>query len=456
MKRPAATSAAVIATGLGALATWWGTRGRRNGNGTRVDLPAAVLDHLPAGVSVAEAPSGQILYHNDEATRLLRHPLREAADVGGYSRYGAHHGRDRDRPYEPEEYPLARALSGEVVKAATVDYLRGDDSWTTFEVNAAPVRSSDGRIVAAVSTFRDVQRLVNAERALREATDQADQARREAEDANRAKSQFLAVMSHEVRTPLNAILGYGDLLLDGVMGAMEESQRSYLERIKASGQHLLVLVNDVLDLAKIEAGELRIERQRVLVESVARDAMAVVTPLIEGEGLAVSSGTDVHPVLEVWGDEGRIRQVLVNLLSNAVKFTESGEVRLRSHVRAGRPSGITAPHPGPWVGLEVADTGIGIPHDRQAEVFEPFVQAVDDVYSRTHEGTGLGLSISRRLARMMGGDIVLESVPGEGSSFTLWLPAVRGVDPRPPERRVRADRRSGPADRRRGDRRVRG
>lgn len=407
----------------------------------------SVMEVLPSGVSIASAPSGRLIYHNAEAVRLLRHPMRPARTWEGYGEYGARDGEGR--PLPPEDYPIARALAGETVRDFVMPYMRGDGTPTIFAVNAAPVLGGDGRtIVAAVSNFRDIQETVDREEDLRAA-------RAAAEVANAAKSQFLAVMSHEIRTPLAAVLGYADLLREGVVGELAPAQQTYMERIRKSGNHLMTLINDVLDFSKIEAGEMSVDMTRILVRSAADEAVEVVRPLVYGKGLALEVDRATNSSVQGWGDPARVRQILVNLLSNATNFTDDGAVGVRTVVKADRPGSVAAGHDGLWVGLEVSDTGIGIPAEKQAVIFDAFTQADCSVYTRSYPGTGLGLAISRKLARMMGGDVTVRSTPGAGSAFTLWLPAAQAGDAGPPDRRAAADRRTG-EDRRHGDRRAGG
>jgi signal transduction histidine kinase len=232
----------------------------------------------------------------------------------------------------------------------------------------------------------------------------------EAQRANATKAQFLAVMSHELRTPLNAIGGYADLLEMGLRGPVTDAQRADLQRVRRSQQHLLALINDVLEYARLEAGHTPLRAAEVRLGDAVEAAVTLVAP----QAAARAHQLDVSacdPALTVRADAERVRQVLVNLLSNAVKFTPAGG---RIAVRGARE--------GPAVTLAVSDTGVGIPPDRLASVFEPFVQ-VESGLTRTAEGTGLGLAISRDLARGMGGDLTAVSTPGAGSTFTLTLPA---------------------------------
>jgi PAS domain S-box-containing protein len=270
-------------------------------------------------------------------------------------------------------------------------------------------------------------RLYQEERALRAEAErqraEAEAARREAEAANRAKSEFLATMSHELRTPLNAIAGYAQLLDLEMAGPLTPQQRDYLTRLAASGQHLLGLVTDVLDLAKLDAGRVSVAHDAVPVRGAAAAALSVVLPLAEAKRVRLVDAVERDGDLTYLGDEHRVRQVLINLLTNAVKFTPAGGTVELLAARAAEPArGARVEARGPWVAFTVRDTGIGVPRALQPAVFEPFVQA-EGGHTRAHGGTGLGLTISRRLARLMGGDLTLQSDPGAGAAFTLWLPA---------------------------------
>jgi signal transduction histidine kinase len=259
------------------------------------------------------------------------------------------------------------------------------------------MRAFAGQCALAVSRAR----LYEAERA----------ARAEAEVANLAKMQFLATMSHELRTPLNAIAGYVDLMELGIHGPVTEEQRNALGRIRRSEQHLLSLINEVLNHARLEAGAVRYDFAAVRVAGVLASVESLVQPQVLTKGLTLVVD-DCDPALAVRADAEKLNQVLLNLLSNAIKFTSHG----------GRVT-ITcdAHHADSRVAIAVHDTGIGIPADQLERVFEPFVQ-VGRTYSSPHEGTGLGLAISRDLARGMGGELTAASTPDEGSTFTLTLP----------------------------------
>ncbi|HEU0012645.1 MAG TPA: ATP-binding protein [Longimicrobium sp.] len=271
----------------------------------------------------------------------------------------------------------------------------------------------DGELHGFSKVTQDLTERRRVEHRLREAIHAA-------EAASVEKSRFLATMSHEIRTPINAILGYADLLALEIEGRLSDGQRTYVERVRASGMHLLSLIEDVLDFARVEAGRLAVEPGHVQATPTVDTALALVRPQAEARGIVLE--LDCDPEARYWADETRVRQILVNLLGNAAKFTAPGGT-IRVVCGCAEPEPPCELHgPGPWTCVRVEDTGIGIPADRLASVFEPFVQ-VDNALTRAHQGTGLGLAISRRLARLMGGDLTVRSTPGQGSVFTLWLPS---------------------------------
>jgi signal transduction histidine kinase len=234
-------------------------------------------------------------------------------------------------------------------------------------------------------------------------------ARHEAEEANAAKSQFLATMSHELRTPLNAISGYTELLKLELRGPLTQEQREDLDRIDRSQRHLLSLINDVLNFAKIEAGHVAVESKPIALGEVIQSLNEFVEPQLREKDLHFTMARDI-PESKACGDADKVRQILINLLSNAIKFTpKDGSIELQCHEDE------------KMLYIRVVDTGSGIPGDKLVAIFEPFVQVNRD-YASKHEGTGLGLSISRDLARRMGGDLTVESELDKGSTFVLSLP----------------------------------
>ena len=252
------------------------------------------------------------------------------------------------------------------------------------------------------------EQLLSRERTARA---EADAARVAAEHANDVKAQFLASMSHELRTPLNAIGGYVDLLELGIRGPITEIQREDLDRIRRNQRHLLGLINNVLNFAKIEAGHVEYHFVSAHLHQILEGMYALVAPQLRARSLTYHY-QPCAPTLMVRADVEKVQQVLINLLSNAIKFTErGGNVRLECVATDAVAQ------------VRVIDTGVGIPAEKLEAIFEPFVQ-VDQNFTREGQGTGLGLSISRDLARAMGGDITVESALGEGAIFTLSLPRV--------------------------------
>ncbi len=300
----------------------------------------------------------------------------------------------------------------------------GSRFWAEASVTVVWDEGDDRHIGFAMIT-RDLTERKHANEALLAAKEAA-------EVANRAKSQFLATMSHEIRTPINAIVGYAELLEMGLDGPLSEPQLERLGRVRASASHLLALVNEVLDLSKIEAHQLHVRRIRGSAGDAATAAIGLVLPQAGGRGVTVTSACSPERDVPYFGDPGRVGQVLVNLLSNAVKFTDRGGTVTVQCFVTGTPSPrALLPDGDCWCALQVSDTGVGIAPEQLEAVFEPFVQAegsgssvgIRPVYTRSHGGTGLGLTISRRLARLMGGDVTVESEVSAGSTFTLWLPA---------------------------------
>ncbi len=299
--------------------------------------------------------------------------------------------------------------SGEPVLSKLEPQGLGEDAawWLTSTV---PLRDERDRVVGLIGAARDVTERRRLEEELRSARDTA-------EAGNRAKSEFLSTMSHELRTPMNAIIGYAHLLLDGLDGPLSPEQEADVRRITGAADRLLALIEDVLDLSRIEAGDLPVRLRTVVVAdevAAVRDDLRLVAEA-KGVGFDVVLPADL-PLLVA--DPVRLRQMLLNVASNAVKFTEQGRVTISARVV------------GDWMDITVADTGIGIAPSVLPTVFGAFQQG-DSGVTRRYGGTGLGLAITLRLARMHGGNVLAESTPGIGSSFTLRLPLAGPDDPAP-------------------------
>jgi PAS domain S-box-containing protein len=268
-------------------------------------------------------------------------------------------------------------------------------------------RDARGTPVSLAGTVHDVTDRVRME--------MEREQRLRAEEADRIKSVFLATMSHELRTPLNSIIGFTGILLQGLAGPLNSEQNKQLDMVRSSARHLLALVNDVLDISRIEAGQMSVASAPFDARRSIDKVLALVSPQATAKQLALRTQV-TGPLGQVVGDERRFEQVLLNLLSNAIKFTDRGEVTV-----------VAECHDDGMLQLQVRDTGIGIRREDLQTLFQPFRQ-VDSGLSRRHEGTGLGLAISRRLTELMGGQISATSVPGRGSTFTVILPIHDVVD----------------------------
>jgi PAS domain S-box-containing protein len=339
----------------------------------------AVIENVDEGILICDE-EGRITFANPTSVRLLGRPQKSLIGSSLFAFI----------VWDPPTAAPAKIseLAGQVNRLKIVPP-DGDRFWA--EMKLSRMRGSDpDRFVLA---FHDLEMLIRAEGA---------------EAANKAKSQFLANMSHELRTPLNAILGYTELLSDGIYGSLSEGIEDVLQRIGNNGRHLLGLVNDVLDISKMEAGQLTLSLGDYALNDVIDGVIATVESLATEKNIALEP--DVAAGLPIArGDEQRLRQVILNLVGNAIKFTEEGKVV----IRATRENGNFV--------VSVLDTGIGISEEDQGRIFDEF-QQIDDTDTRQEGGTGLGLSISKRIIELHGGRLWVDSSLGEGTTFSFTLP----------------------------------
>ena len=269
-------------------------------------------------------------------------------------------------------------------------------------------------IATVFRAHREMGQLIRADLRVSAAADEAMRARSAAEDASRAKSEFLANMSHELRTPLNAILGYSEMLWEDARDEGAEAQAADLEKVTAAGRHLLALITDVLDLSKIEAGRMELHVDTVDIADIVRHVVDTSATLAASAGNTLTvQGLDTAGTIQ--SDPVKLQQVLLNLVGNACKFTRGGRIDVccRRETRGGTD----------WLVVDVSDTGIGMTAEQRSRLFGQFMQA-DSSTTRRYGGTGLGLAISQRLCHLMHGDITVQSTFGQGSTFTLRVPAV--------------------------------
>lgn len=349
-----------------------------------------ILRSLPVGVVVIDR------------NKIVRHVNAAALAMMGYDSDSEIINRIRHETLCPAEDCTCPILDlGQQVDNAERTLI---DRWghkVPILKTVVPITLDDDEVL--LETFVDISQRKQMEEDLRHAKENA-------EHANRAKSDFLARMSHELRTPLTGILGFADLLLGSEF--TESTRREYLETIRSSGRHLLELINDVLDLSKIEAGRIEVEHVGCAPHDVLSEVVSIMRACAKSKNIDVQYSWSTKVPVSITSDAGKLRQILLNLTGNAVKFTHKGLVTIQASVQqeAGHHELV----------VEIADTGIGIPAEKLEAVFEPFRQA-DSGITREFGGTGLGLSISRQLARALGGDITVASVVGEGSRFTLKI-----------------------------------
>ncbi len=362
----------------------------------------SVLTSMGDGVIVADC-AGSFLVFNPAAQQILQMGRTETQPEQWTEAYGLYLP-DTFTPCPVDELPLVRAIRGEPTDSAEL-YIHPTPQrcggWVS--VNGRPLRDTNGALLGGVVVFRDVTEAKRSEEALQNA-------KRNAEAANLSKSEFLANMSHEIRTPLSSMLGFTELLRRDI--GSPEQKETYLETITSSGRHLSALIDDILDLSKIEAGHMEFERVSCSPHQIITEVLSVLRVRAQEKSLRLE-GVWTSPVPEwIETDPARLRQLVMNLAGNAIKFTERGGVKLVASIAWDSPE--------PRLLIEVHDTGIGIPADRIDRVFLPFEQA-DSSITRRFGGTGLGLAISRKIVEGLGGEISVESELGQGSVFRVKL-----------------------------------
>ncbi|MFY9221165.1 MAG: response regulator [Blastocatellia bacterium] len=381
----------------------------------------SILHCIADGVLVADT-NGKFLLFNPAAEYLIGKDFSPAKTEEWTGHFGCFLA-DKITPYPSNELPLVKAIRGESVDNVEVficNPLKPDG--VLLNVTARPLKGPSGILLGGVAVFHDIteykktQEELLQERAMltrrvEERTADLQLTNIELARTSQMKDEFLASMSHELRTPLNAIIGLSEALMEGVYGGLNEDQISNLQIIEESGQHLLSLINDILDLSKIEAGKLELFFDWVIVESICQASLAFIKQIASKKSQKVSFMMDSQ-VDKIWVDARRLKQILVNLLSNAVKFTpEGGSIGLEV---IGDPKEHI-------IKFVVWDTGIGIKESEWERIFQPFVQ-IDSALSRKNYGTGLGLTLISKMVDLSEGSISVESQEGTGSKFTILLP----------------------------------
>lgn len=394
--------------------------------GVAVRLFAALAENVRDYAIFLMDPDGIVTYWG-EGARLIKWWTREELE-GVHLRAMYLDGGSEDGT--AEEHLRRAAESGEYTGEG--QRVRSDGSTFWAGISLTALREVDGTLLGFAKVTRDLTARHAAEAALKAASDAAE-VLRAGQEENRSKGEFLTTLSHEIRTPIGAILGYADLLDMDTADPLTEEQRARVERIRVSGKHLLGLVSDALDLSRIEADRMPVAKSTEQIGPVVEAALVLVDPQAKAKELRVTNEVSGFAAETPYcGDEERVRQILVNLLGNAVKFTpEGGQITISAGTAEQATPNAEMKGSGPWAWIRVEDTGPGIPPERLAAIFEPFEQV--DMSGGQHGGSGLGITISRRMARLMGGDLTARSEVGRGASFFLWLPAVSGAAEAEPE-----------------------
>jgi protein-histidine pros-kinase len=342
---------------------------------------------------------GEIIFYNASALKMTRF---KEEDLAGKSLHEVLSLIPEKDSASGQDYPLYQVFKDGLTQSKYDEvFWKKDGSALLAEYICAPVYEEE-KIVGAVITFRDILRRKRAEEAL-------VNAKEEAERANRAKSDFLSRMSHELRTPLNSILGFAQILEMDTLDSLTERQRPWVGQVRKAGDHLLELINEILDLARIESGKMTVSLENVDVVSLLKEVLALIVPLSNERKIKVVNMISI-PSLMIYADRIRLKQVLLNLLSNAVKYNiEKGMIAIfYRKTLEGK------------IRISVEDSGIGFSEDQIKDLFEPFSRL--DTLNSEVQGTGIGLTITRRLIEQMRGEIFVDSTPGKGSCFTLELP----------------------------------
>ncbi|WP_066426707.1 PAS domain S-box protein [Anabaena sp. 4-3] len=368
-----------------------------------------VLQQMPLGVSISEAPAGRLLFHNQEAVRLLRHPMLLLDTYQDYIQYGAIHADGQ--PYHPEEYPITRALlNGETIKGEEMIYRRGDGTTTFFSVTAAPIMDQRGQIIAGVSTFEDISERKQAEEKIRQLNATLEQRVQERTaqlaEVNQELKRFTYTVSHDLRSPLRAIRGLIAALVEDYSDRFDELGQEYTQQISNSAHRMDQLIQDLLAYSQLSQTEIQL--QVVDLTSVMQD---ILSQLRLEQQARQAEITVTFPLPPVISQPTVLTQVLINLLTNAMKYVPPGihpQIRVWAEQRQN------------WIRLWVADNGIGIAPEYQKRIFGVFerLHAVD-----SYSGTGIGLAIVQKGIERLGGKVGVESQPGAGSQFWVELPA---------------------------------
>ena len=354
---------------------------------------------------------GMMIVGLNDRILLANKAMEEMAEVGDDELIGVPVGDLEFQAMNGSAYvaPWKTSLAENRTVANTM--MRRGVGGQIFRVNCSPLVGTDGKNRGAMVTFDDVTVLEQNKRELQQAKDAAESLKDEAEAANKAKSDFLANMSHEIRNPMNAIVGFTDVLRRGLEDT-PATRLKYLDTIHSSGTHLVGLINDILDLSKIESGKMELEICECQPYRLMGEVVSVLQMKATDQNLYLEHGIDGQIPVTIQSDPTRLRQILMNLVSNAIKFTSSGGVRIQASFEQ---DGVR-----PQVRFRVIDSGIGMTEEQCSRIFEEFVQA-DSSVTRRYGGTGLGLAISKRLTEALGGQILVTSVPGEGSTFEFCV-----------------------------------